>query len=90
MLDPVPAMLEGLTAVVIDAAEEGSPNAALYAVEGASAVKWCDVGAGPGHASVSLEHDGCDVGELLKLLSGKSGLWVSRLPRSFTMPVELG
>ncbi len=46
--DPVLAVLEGPTAVAIDAAEERSPDAALDAVEGAGAVERGDVGGGAG------------------------------------------
>jgi hypothetical protein len=65
LLDPAPAMFEGPTAVVVDAAEERPPDAALDAVEGAGAVMWCDVRAGPGHASVLRRPDDRNVGEVL-------------------------
>ena len=65
VFDPAPAMLEGLAAVVIDAAEEGPSDSALDAMEGAGAVQRCDVGAGPGHASVLLGRGWQGVGELL-------------------------
>jgi hypothetical protein len=57
LFDPAPAMLEGLAAVVVDAAKERSSHAALDAMEGAWAAMRCNVGAGLSHAPVSRRPD---------------------------------
>ena len=49
LLDPFAAVLERAAAVVIDAAQEGAPHAALHAMKGAGSMGGDEQGAGRGH-----------------------------------------